>query len=104
MGKEGPVPPSTAVGGGGQEGCPPAPTCWRPWDLWKPLTGEQAGWVRVRPLEPQQLTGTTPFKSAFLVASSSGALRWAEARQGGLHWGKPIPKGGGQADWGTQCN
>ena len=62
------------VGGPGTWGDPPS------------LVSRQAG-LGSRPQNPNNSLWYSPFKSAFLVASSSGALHGAEARQGSLHLG-----------------
>uniref|UniRef100_A0A8C6B253 Deoxyribonuclease-1-like 2 n=1 Tax=Monodon monoceros TaxID=40151 RepID=A0A8C6B253_MONMO len=76
---------STAVGGGGvKKAGPLQPAGWRRWDMWRAssLVSRQVG-LRSCPQNLNSSRWYSPFKGAFLVASSSGALGWARTQQGG---------------------
>ena len=88
---EGPFLPSTAVGRGAvKKAGPLQPAGWRRWDMWRAssLVSRQVGLIKSCPQNLNSSQWYSPFKGAFLVASSSGALGWARTQQGGQ---RPAP-------------
>ena len=63
----------------------------------EPLTGEQAGWVRVLPREPQQLTVVQPLQrclSGGFLLRSPALGKGSPGSTVACAWGKPIPRVG----------